>query len=254
MRLKDRVTLITGGAAGIGKATAEKFLEEGAVVSICDVNLEAGEATVQELGPSVTFRQVDVTDRVQVRAWVDDVLSMHGRVDVLINNAGIIRDGLLVKMKEGELIKEMPEDDFDLVVEINLKGVFICTQTVAPQMIRQNGGVILNATSVVGIDGNLGQTNYVATKAGLVGMTKVWARELGRYNIRVNAVAPGFTATEIISTVPEKVIEGMMARTPLGRLGEPRDIANAYAFLASEEASFISGTVLRVDGGIVVGT
>jgi 3-oxoacyl-[acyl-carrier protein] reductase len=254
MRLKDRVTLITGGAAGIGKATAERFLEEGAMVAICDVNLEAGEATVQELGPRVTFRQVDVTDRVQVRAWVDAVLSMHGRVDVLINNAGIIRDGLLVKMKEGELIKEMPEDDFDLVVEINLKGVFICTQTVAPHMIRQKGGVILNATSVVGIDGNLGQTNYVATKAGLVGMTKVWARELGRYNIRVNAVAPGFTATEIISTVPEKVIEGMMARTPLGRLGEPRDIANAYAFLASEEASFISGTVLRVDGGLVVGT
>ena len=221
MRLKDKVTLITGGAAGIGKATAERFLEEGAMVAICDVNLEAGEATVRELGPRITFRQVDVTDKVQVRAWVDDVLSMHGRVDVLINNAGILRDGLLVKMKEGELIKEMPEEDFDLVVEINLKGVFICTQIVAPQMIRQNGGVILSATSVVGIDGNLGQTNYVATKAGLVGMTKVWARELGRYNIRVNAVAPGFTATEIISTVPEKVIEGMMARTPLGRLGEP---------------------------------
>jgi 3-oxoacyl-[acyl-carrier protein] reductase len=254
MRLKDKVTLITGGAAGIGKATAERFVAEGAKVAICDVNQEAGEAAVKELGPSVSFRQVDVTDSEQVRAWVKDVLNTHDQVDVLVNNAGIIRDGLLVKMKESELIKEMPENDFDLVVAVNLKGVFNCTQAVAPPMIRLGGGVILNATSVVGIDGNLGQTNYVATKAGLVGMTKVWARELGRYNIRVNAVAPGFTATEIISTVPDKVIESMMARTPLGRLGEPRDIANAYVFLASDEASFISGAVLRVDGGIVIGT
>ena len=254
MRLKDKVTLITGGAAGIGKATTERFLEEGAKVAICDLNQEAGEAAVQELGSEVTFRQVDVTDREQVRDWINHVLRLHPRIDVLINNAGIIRDGLLVKIKEGELTKEMPEDDFDLVLAVNLKGVFNCTQAVAPQMIRQNGGVILNATSVVGIDGNLGQTNYVASKAGLVGMTKVWARELGRYNIRVNAVAPGFTATEIISTVPDKVIAGMVARTPLGRLGEPRDIANAYLFLASEEAGFISGEVLRVDGGIVIGT
>jgi 3-oxoacyl-[acyl-carrier protein] reductase len=254
MRLKDRITLITGGAAGIGKATAERFLAEGAKVAICDVNQEAGEATVGELGSSVTFRRVDVTDREQVRTWVEGVMSTHGRLDVLINNAGIIRDGLLVKMKEGEVIKQMEEGDFDLVVAVNLKGVFNCTQAVVPHMIRQGGGVILNASSVVGIDGNLGQTNYVATKAGLVGMTKVWAREFGRYNIRVNAVAPGFTATEILSSVPEKVIEGMMARTPLGRLGQPRDIANAYLFLASEEASFISGEILRVDGGLVVGT
>ena len=254
MRLKEKVALITGGAAGIGKATGERFVEEGARVAICDVNQEAGEATAKELGPSVSFRQVDVTDRNQVRAWVKDVLNTHDQVDVLINNAGILRDGLLVKVKEGELVKEMPEDDFDLVVEVNLKGVFNCTQAVAPHMIRQGGGVILNASSVVGMDGNLGQTNYVATKAGLVGMTRVWARELGRYNIRVNAVAPGFTATEIISTVPDKVIEGMVKRTPLGRLGEPRDIANAYVFLASEEASFVSGEVLRVDGGLVVGT
>ena len=254
MRLKDRIALITGGAAGIGKATAERFLAEGAKVAMCDVNQEAGEATVGELGSSVTFKQVDVTERRQVRTWVEGVVSTHGRLDVLINNAGIMRDGLLVRMKEGKLIKQMEEDDFDLVVAVNLKGVFNCTQAVAPHMIRQGGGVILNASSVVGIDGNLGQTNYVATKAGLVGMTKVWARELGRYNIRVNAVAPGITATEILSSVPKKIIEGMMARTPLGRLGEPRDIANAYVFLASDEASFISGEVLRVDGGLVVGT
>jgi 3-oxoacyl-[acyl-carrier protein] reductase len=148
----------------------------------------------------------------------------------------------------------MPEADFDLVIAVNLKGVFNCTQAVARHMINAGGGVILNASSVVGLDGNFGQTNYVATKAGVIGMTKVWARELGRYNIRVNAVAPGFTATEMVMAMPEKVLDGMRARTPLGRLAQPEDIANAYLFLASDEASYISGAVLRVDGGIVVGT
>jgi 3-oxoacyl-[acyl-carrier protein] reductase len=175
-------------------------------------------------------------------------------VDVIVNNAGILRDGQLVKVKEGQLVGQMAEADFDLVISINLKGVFNCAQAVAPYMIKQGGGVILNATSVVGLDGNFGQTNYVATKSGVIGMTKVWARELGRYGVRVNAVAPGFTATDILAPMPEKIIEGMKARTPLGRLGDPRDIANAYLFLASDEASFITGETLRVDGGIVVGT
>ena len=161
---------------------------------------------------------------------------------------------MLVRVKEGRLVKQMPEEEFDLVVAVNLKGVFNCTQAVAPYMIKQNGGVILNASSIVGLDGNFGQTNYVATKAGVIGMTKVWARELGRYNIRVNAIAPGFTATEMVMSMPEKILDGMKARTPLRRLGEPRDIANAYLFLASDEANFITGEILRVDGGIVVGT
>jgi 3-oxoacyl-[acyl-carrier protein] reductase len=254
MRLKDRVTLITGGAAGIGKATARRFLEEGAKVSICDVDQEAGEKTIEELGSGIDFQRVDVTDRENVQRWVEAVLAKHGRVDVLINNAGILRDSLLVKMKNGDLIKQMSEADFDVVIAVNLKGVYNCTQAVVPAMVRQCGGVILNASSIVGIDGNLGQTNYIATKAGVIGMTKVWCRELGRYNIRVNVVAPGFTATDIIGSMPEKIIRGMEARTPLGRLGQPIDIANAYLFLASDEASFISGEVLRVDGGIVVGT
>jgi len=254
MRLKDRVALITGGAAGIGRATAERFIEEGARVVICDVNQAAGEAMVRELGPGVAFYHVDVTDRQAVQAWVDDVVEEYGRVDVLVNNAGILRDNQLVKVKDGELVKQMPEADFDLVIAVNLKGVFNCTQAVAPYMIQQGGGVILNASSVVGLDGNFGQTNYVATKAGVIGMTKVWARELGRYNVRVNAVAPGFIATEILSSMPEKIIERMKARIPLGRMGQPRDVANAYLFLASDEASFISGAVLRVDGAIVVGT
>jgi len=254
MRLEDKVALITGGAAGIGKATAVRFAEEGASVVICDVDTKSGEKTLKELGPDAAFYRVDVTDRTSVDSWVKSVLGKYGRIDVLVNNAGIVRDSLLVKMKEGELIRQMPEDDFDLVVAINLKGVFNCTQAVAPVMIRQDGGVILNASSIVGMDGNLGQTNYIATKAGVIGMTKVWARELGRHNIRVNAVAPGFTATDIISSVPDEILEGMKKRTPLGRLGLPLDIANAYLFLASEEASFISGNVLRVDGGLVVGT
>jgi 3-oxoacyl-[acyl-carrier protein] reductase len=254
MRLEDRVALITGGAAGIGKATAKRFIEEGAKVVICDVDAEAGAAAVEELGPNAEFYQVNVMDRQAVGAWVDNVVAKYGRVDVLVNNAGIVRDNQLVKVKDGELVKQMPEAEFDLVVGVNLKGVFNCTQAVAPTMIRQGSGVILNATSIVGLDGNFGQTNYVATKAGVIGMTKVWAREMGRYGVRVNAVAPGFTATEILISMPDKVLDGMRARTPLGRLGETRDIANAYLFLASDEASFITGTVLRVDGGIVVGT
>ena len=254
MRLKDKVSLVTGGAAGIGKATAERFAEEGARVVICDVDQNTGESVVKDIGPDVEFYRVDVADKASVVGWIKKVTDHWGRIDVLVNNAGVLRDSLLVKIKEGELVKQMPGDDFDLVVEVNLKGVFNCTQAVAPVMIQQGGGVILNATSVVGIDGNLGQTNYVAAKAGVIGMTKVWARELGRYNIRVNAVAPGFTATDILTSMPDNVLAGMKARTPLGRLGQPHDIANAYLFLASEEAGFITAAVLRVDGGIVIGT
>jgi 3-oxoacyl-[acyl-carrier protein] reductase len=254
MRMQDKVVLVTGGAAGIGKATALRFAEEGAKVVICDVNETAGQQTVKELGEGAAFYKVNVANREEAQKWIDDVAAKYGRIDVLVNNAGVLRDGQLVKFKEGQLIGQMSEQDFDLVISINLKGVFNCTQAVAPVMIRQGGGVILNATSVVGLDGNFGQTNYVATKSGVIGMTKVWARELGRYGIRVNAVAPGFTATEMITAMPDKVLDGMKARTPLGRLGEPRDIANAYLFLASDDASFITGDVLRVDGGIVVGT
>lgn len=254
MRLNGKVTLITGGAAGIGLATARRFAEEGARVVICDVNEERGNAVLPELGDEAAFYSVDVTDRHAVQTWVEAVAVKHGRIDVLVNNAGILRDGQMVKWKEGQLTGQMAEADFDQVIAVNLKGAFNCAQAATPFMIQGGGGVILNATSIVGLDGNFGQTNYVASKAGVIGMTKVWARELGRYHIRVNAVAPGFTATEMVASMPEKILEGMRARTPLGRLGEPIDIANAYLFLASEEAAFITGVVLRVDGGIVVGT
>jgi 3-oxoacyl-[acyl-carrier protein] reductase len=254
MRLQGKVALITGGAAGIGKATAVRFAEEGATVVICDLNDAVGEETAAGLGADASYYNVNVVDRSAVQQWIDTVVGIHGRIDILVNNAGIVRDGQLVKMKDGDIVKQMSGSDFDMVVSVNLKGVFNCTQAVVPVMIKQGRGVILNATSVVGIDGNFGQTNYVATKAGVIGMTKVWARELGKSGIRVCAVAPGFTATDILSAMPEKVMEGMKSRTPLGRLGEPRDIANAYLFLASDDASFISGEILRVDGGLVVGT
>jgi len=254
MRMNAKVVLVTGGAAGIGKATALRFAEEGATVVICDVNEEVGQATLKELGEGAAFYKINVADRDEVQKWVDNVVARFGRIDVLVNNAGVLRDGQLIKFKNGELAGQMSEENFDLVISVNLKGVFNCTQAVAPVMAGQESGVILNATSVVGLDGNFGQTNYVATKSGVIGMTKVWSRELGKFGIRVNAVAPGFIATEMVTSMPEKILDGMKSRTPLSRLGEPRDIANAYLFLASDEASFITGETLRVDGGIVVGT
>ncbi|MDX9990426.1 MAG: beta-ketoacyl-ACP reductase [Anaerolineales bacterium] len=254
MRLKDKVTLVTGGAAGIGKATALRFAEEGAKVVICDVNEEAGQALLAELGPESRFYKVNVADRQEVQAWVDDVVAHYGRVDVLINNAGILRDGMFVRVKDGQLVKQMEEAAWDAVINVNLKGVFNCTQAVTPYMIKQGGGVIVNASSVVGLYGNFGQTNYVATKAGVIGMTKVWARELGRHNIRVNAVAPGFVMTEMVQQMPENILNDMKSHTPLGRLGDPRDIANAYLWLASDEAAYVHGATISVDGGIVMGT
>lgn len=257
MQFKEKVVLVTGGANGIGRSVVKKFQAEGARVAIWDLADDAGNelaAEITEEGGTAFYNHVNVTDSAEVDQAVEDLLEKWGRIDVLINNAGILRDGQLVKVKEGELQKRMTDEQFDMVIDVNLKGVFICTRAVAPVMVKQESGVILNATSIVGLDGNFGQTNYVATKAGVIGMTKVWARELGRYGVRVNAVAPGFTATDMVLAMPDKILDGMRQRTPLGRLGQPQDVANAYAFLASEQANFITGTVLRVDGGIVVGT
>jgi 3-oxoacyl-[acyl-carrier protein] reductase len=213
-----------------------------------------GEAMVKELGPGARFDKVDVANRKEVQVWVDSVIEQYGRIDVLINNAGILRDAQFVKMKDGEMVKQMEEVAFDQVISVNLKGVFNCTQAVTPAMIKQGGGVIVNASSVVALYGNFGQTNYVATKAGVIGMTRVWARELGKYGIRVNAVAPGLIMTEMLQKMPENILADMKSHTPIGRLGEPKDIANAYLWLASDEASFVHGAVLSVDGGLVMGT
>lgn len=254
MRLKDKVCLITGGASGIGKATAIKFASEGARVIICDVDETAGQAFVNELGNDSAFYKINVVDRDEVQGWIDDVVEKFGRIDVLVNNAGITRDGIFVKYKNGELVSQMSEKDFDLVIAVNLKGVFNCTQAVTPKMIEQGGGVILNASSIVGLYGNFGQTNYAATKFGVIGMTKTWSRELGKFNIRVNAVCPGFILTEMVKKMPEKILEGLAAKTPLGRMGTPEDVANLYAWLASDEAAYIHGAAISIDGGMVLGT
>jgi 3-oxoacyl-[acyl-carrier protein] reductase len=244
--MQDKVVIVTGGAAGIGKATARRFSEAGACVAVWDVKEGEGGAGI--------FQQVDVTDAAAVEAATAEVFARWGRIDVLVNNAGITRDAQLVKWKEGQKTGEMSERDFDAVISVNLKGVFLCSRAVAPRMIAGGGGVILNASSVVGLYGNFGQTNYAATKAGVISMTQTWARELGRYNIRVNAVAPGFIATDMALAIPEKVLQGMIAHTPLNRMGRPEDIAEAYYWLASDAAGFITGTVLSVDGGLVIGT
>jgi 3-oxoacyl-[acyl-carrier protein] reductase len=245
--LQDKVVIVTGAAAGIGRATAQRFAAEGCRVASWDVREE--EPTRGGL-----FRKVDVTDAAQVEAAVEEAMARWGAVHVLVNNAGIIRDGQLIKYKDGVLAGAMSDAQFDSIIGVNLKGVFICTRAVAPRMIASGGGVILNASSVVGLYGNFGQTNYVASKAGVIGMTRVWARELGKFHIRVNAVAPGFIATDMTKGMPEKILAAMIDHTPVGRMGQPEDIANAYVWLASDAASFISGTVLSVDGGVVTGT
>ncbi len=255
--LHGKVVIVTGAAAGIGRATAVRFAREGARIAAWDVTENAAGALLAELetaGGEAIFQRVDVTSRESVERAVSDVAARWGAIHVLVNNAGILRDGMLVKYKEGALLSAMSDEQFDAVIDVNLKGVFVCTRAVAPHMISAGGGAILNASSVVGLYGNFGQTNYVATKFGVIGMTKVWSRELGRYGIRVNAVAPGFIATEMVRQMPEKILDRMRSGTPMGRLGEPEDIANAYLWLASDAASFVSGAVLSVDGGVVTGT
>lgn len=246
MRLKDKTAIITGGGSGIGRETAIKFAREGAKVAVWDINLEEANKTVKEIseleGISKAYK-VDVTNRLEIEEISNEVIKEFSKIDILVNNAGITADATLIKMKE---------EQWDRVIDINLKGVFNCGQIVSRHMVEQGNGVILNAASVVGIYGNFGQTNYAASKWGVIGMTKTWAKELGRKGIRVNAVAPGFILTQMTAKMPEKVLDMMKEKSVLKRLGTPEDIANAYLFLASNEASFITGTVLSVDGGVVI--
>lgn len=243
VRLEGKIALVTGAASGIGFATAKKFIEEGAIVAACDYNEEALKAAGEELGSSYRPYRMDVSKHDEVKEIVAGIVSDLGKIDILVNNAGITRDGLLVKMSES---------NFDAVIAVNLKGVYNVTQAVLPNMMERRTGVILNASSVVGVFGNVGQTNYVASKAGVIGMTKTWAKEFARYSIRVNAIAPGFIKTPMTDAVPQKVIDYMNSKTPLGRMGEAVEIANAYLFLASDEASFVTGQVIGVDGGLVI--
>ena len=244
-RLQNKIAVVTGGARGIGKATAEKFAAEGATVIIADFDDQNGLKTANEIsgnGGTVDFVKVDVSDSKSVGNLFGMIEQNYGRVDILVNNAGILMDSTL---------KKMDENKFDKVIDVNLKGVYLCTQAAIALMDPEKGGVILNASSVVAHTGNFGQSNYVATKAGVIGMTKVWARELGRKNIRVNAVAPGFIKTDMTVGIPEKVMDMMLQRVPLGRMGEGTEVADAYCFLASDEASYITGATLNVDGGTV---
>ncbi|MFO7447201.1 MAG: 3-oxoacyl-ACP reductase FabG [Ignavibacteriaceae bacterium] len=245
-KLTNRTAIITGGARGIGKAASLKFAGEGARVIIWDVNDEAGKAladSINQSGGIADYYNVNVTSLDSTSKAAADAAAKYGSVDILVNNAGITRDASFLKMT--------PEQ-WQQVIDVNLTGVFNCTKAAAPYMVEKKYGKIINTSSVVGLYGNFGQTNYVAAKSAVIGMTKVWAKELGRKGINVNAVAPGFIATEMVSAMPENVIKSMQEKTPLGRLGTPEDIANVYLFLASEESSFINGAVISVDGGLVI--
>jgi 3-oxoacyl-[acyl-carrier protein] reductase len=239
-RLKDKVAIITGAAKGIGFATAQCFSREGAKVIITDVNLTSVNEAVAQT-PNAEGYAMNVTDRATIQSVVDQVIQKHGRIDILINNAGITQDARLVKMTEAQ---------FDAVIDVDLKGVFNCTQLVIPHMLNASYGSIVNASSVVGLYGNFGQTNYAACKAGLIALTKTWARELGPKGIRVNTVCPGFIATDMVKAIPDDVLKTLEERTWMKRLGEVEEVAKVYAFLASEESSYVNGSVIEVSGGI----
>lgn len=272
-RLRDKVAIITGGASGIGKATAIRFAEEGARVAIWDISEENGVAVAAELSeilavryaekeasvgswhsgeangkaiataPYSKFYKVNTTSLENIEAAAAAVVDDFGQVDILINNAGITRDASMKKMTPAQ---------WQSVIDVNLTGVWNCTKAVAPYMLERAYGRIISAASVVGLYGNFGQANYVATKAGVIGLTKVWAREFGRKGITANAIAPGFIATDMMLTIPEKVLKMMEDKAPVGRLGLPEEVANAYLFLASDEAAFINGATISVDGGLTL--
>ncbi|WP_201582797.1 3-oxoacyl-ACP reductase FabG [Psychrobacter jeotgali] len=237
MRLKDKIAVITGASQGIGKQTAQTFLKEGATV----INLDIGEAAWQQ--ENLHFKSADVTDRARLQTVVDEVIETFGHIDILVNNAGVTKDALL---------HNMTEQMWDRVVDVNLKGVFNVTQLIGPIMMEQGSGSIVNISSIVGEDGNIGQTNYAATKAGVIAMAKTWAKEFSRKGaaVRVNVVAPGFAKTDLMETIPDKVLKPIREKTMLGRLAEPQEIANGILFLASDEASFITGHVLDINGGL----
>ena len=245
-RLENKVAIITGGTAGIGAAAAKKFAQEGAKVTVWARNAEKGKAFVEAMakeGYTICFDAVDTSNYEQVVAATKRVFDANGKIDILINNAGITNDSTL---------KKMTPEQWQSVIDINLTGTFYCTKAVNQYMVEAGWGRIINVSSVVGLYGNFGQTNYVATKAGVIGMTKTLCRELCKKGVTVNAVAPGFIATDMVAKMPEDVLAGMVAKVPVGRLGKPEDIANAFCFLASDEAAYVNGAVLSVDGGMTV--
>ncbi|ERM15994.1 3-oxoacyl-ACP reductase FabG [Brevibacillus laterosporus] len=246
-KLQGKVVIVTGGANGIGKETVKLFLAEGAKVVIADYNQSAGITLLEECQQAgfehVRYVQVDVSNMESVEKLVQSVIEAFSTVDILINNAGITQDAMVAKMTV---------EQWQRVIDVNLNGVFYCTKAVIPHLIEKGSGKIINTSSIVGCAGNIGQTNYAASKAGVIGMTKTWAKELGRKGITVNAVAPGFIETSMALKVPEKVLSNLVAQIPLHHLGKPSDIAKAYLFLASEDADYVNGTVLEVNGGLSI--
>lgn len=245
-RMTGKIALITGGAAGIGLKASVLFAEEGATVYALDISDKALATLVDvKLADGaegkIIGKKVDVSSHADVNKVVEEIFAAHGKIDCLVNNAGITADATLMKMTE---------EQFDRVIKVNLKGVFLMSQAVAGKMTAANKGSIVNTSSIVGVQGNFGQTNYAAAKSGVIGMTYTWARELGRKNVRVNAVAPGYTWTDMLATVPEKVIKLLEEKTPMQRLGQPDEVAKLYLFLASDESSYITGQVIGVDGGL----
>jgi 3-oxoacyl-[acyl-carrier protein] reductase len=257
MKLDNKVAIVTGGANGIGRATTLAFIEAGAAVAIWDVAGDIGNALASEIrdkGGKAAFFKVNVADQESVGAAVSAVVEQFGKIDILINNAGITRDAQLLKIKEGQVVGKLSKADWDAVIGVNLTGIFNCTQAVVPYMLANGWGRVVNATSIAGQYGNFGQSNYSASKAGVIGLTKVWARELGKRGVNVNAIAPGFIATDMTKAIPEQVQAAMMEHIPLGRPGQPEEVARVYVFLASEEASYINGSIVNVDGGFILGT
>ncbi|RJP17832.1 MAG: 3-oxoacyl-[acyl-carrier-protein] reductase [Deltaproteobacteria bacterium] len=245
MRLSGKVALVTGSARGIGRSIAELFSAEGATVVVNDVGSDAGAretlSALEAAGGKGSVEMFDVSDAAQVDAGVKNILEAHGRIDVLVNNAGITKDNLLLRLSE---------DDFDAVLRVNLKGTYLLTRVVTRHMMKQRSGRVINLSSVVGMMGNAGQSNYAAAKAGIIGFTKAAARELASRNITVNAIAPGFIRTAMTAALPEAVQKAFMAQIPLGRFAEPGEVAELALFLASDASSYITGQVVGINGGM----